>query len=360
MPDLNPPSQELQDQRTKAVNDRSEALRLVRVSDKERDVQEEKIKRLTAELVTEKQALAFMESEIHSAFTKAASTTTIDRLEQEISDQQNQPSDNQIKLEQHRQFGKAFVKGMNTKYNFNKWKNEDTTSDKRNLGAQTAAILYVYFDIPNWFSEEELCTLLGYATRNHNVGQAILRMVDRDMLTSNFDSAGTEKFYLSEWPLKFIPRSPEDNPDIETTNPTYTYFIILRMQAGRTLMNSRKKPKTPPQATATTSVTLAAAVAGAEAKAKRKLELDPQEPEKKPKRKAANANDNLNSNTEPTVKQTIEIPDSSSSDYEDEDSDSDDTPTKNNNTGFMDEDAFDQILPEAKTKGTDFNNVRDV
>ena len=183
-------------------------------------------------------------------------------------------------------------------------------------------------------------------------------LVDRDMLTSNFDSAGTEKFYLSEWPLKFVPRSPEDNPDIETTNPTYTRFITLRMQAGRTLMNSRKKPKTPPQATATTSV--AAAVADAEAKAKRKLELDPQEPEKKSKRKAANANDNLNSNTEPTTKQTIEIPDSSSSDYEDEDSDSDDTPKQNNNKGFMDEEVLDQVIPAAANKGTDFSDIRDM
>jgi hypothetical protein len=93
MTDLNPPSQELQDQRTKAVYDQAAAARLAVAKGKAKDRQEEEIKRLTENLNAEKEALTRLEAEVESALAEATSTATIDRLEQEISDQQNQPSD---------------------------------------------------------------------------------------------------------------------------------------------------------------------------------------------------------------------------------------------------------------------------
>ena len=392
MSDLNPPSQELQDQRSKAVNDRVEALRLVRENEKEKDVQEEKIKRLTVELETEKEALDFMKSEIKSAFAKAASTTTIDRLEQEISKQKLRPSITKIKLWQHRQHGKTFVNGMNSFFNFRKWNTSDDQETKvaaggqdysRNLGTQTAAILYVYYDIPNWFSEDELCTLLGYAFRNHNVRQAILRMVERDMLICKQDTTGTEKYYLSKLPLEIAGRSPEDNPDIERTNPTYAASIEIRKKEGLTLINSRKQQKaSPPQAAAVTQQPLAAVIADEkkeEAKRTLNFKNPPQQNSNKrskttaftastasitrtaPTGFTANTSDSLESVEEPPTK-SIDLSHSSSSDpsdSEESDSDSDDTPNKND-IGFMDEDVFDQIIPAATNKGTNFNNVSSV
>jgi hypothetical protein len=92
MTDLNPPSQELRDQRSKAVNDRAEAVRLVRVEEKNNDTQREKIKRLTAELEEEQKALTLMEAETGSALAKATSTTIIDELDQEIAKQVSRKS----------------------------------------------------------------------------------------------------------------------------------------------------------------------------------------------------------------------------------------------------------------------------
>jgi hypothetical protein len=192
--------------------------------------------------------------------TKATSTTTIDELDQEIAKQKLRPSITKIKLWQHRQHGKTFVNGMNALFNFRKWNTNDDQETKvaagsqdnsRNLGTQTAAILYVYYDISNWFSEDELCTLLGYAFRNHNVRQAVLRMVERDMLICKQDTTGTEKYYLSKLPLEIAGRSPEDNPDIEKTNPTYAESIEIRKKEGLTLINSRKQQKASPSQPAT-------------------------------------------------------------------------------------------------------------
>jgi hypothetical protein len=383
--DLNPPSQELQDQRSKAVNDRAEAVELIREEEKNNDIQREKIKRLTVELEEEQKALTFMEAETGSALAKATSTTIIDELDQEIAKQKRQPSITKIKLWQHRKHGKTFVTGMNELFNFQDWNTNDDQETKvvagsqdsyRNLGQQTAAILYVYYDISNWFSEDELCTLLGYAIRNHNVKQAIFRMVERNMLICKRDTTGTEKYYLSKLPLEISGRSPEDNPDIERTNPTYANSIEIRKKAGLTLINSRKHLKaSPSQAATITPLTLAEGVAEAQkADAKRELNFTnpPQQHSNKrskttasitrtaPTGFIANTSDSLESVEEPPTK-PIDLSQSSSSDSSDsEDSDSDDTPTKNNNTGFMEEDVFDQVIPAARNKGTDFNNVRDV
>jgi hypothetical protein len=412
MTDLNPPSKELQDQRLKAVNDRAEAVRLVREDEKQHGAQREKIKRLTAELETEQQALTFMETKTGSALAKAASTTIIDGLDQEIAKQKLRPSIMKIKLWRHRQHGKTFVNGMNALFNFRKWNTNDDQDTKvaagsqdntRNLGTQTAAILYVYWDISNWFSEDELCTLLGYAFRNHNVKQAVHRMVERDMLISQNDSAGTEKYYLSKVSLEFVGRSPEDIPDIEKTNPTYTVSIEIRKKEGLTLINSRKQLETSPLATSTTPQTGAAAVAEAETKANRTLDFNPKKTpslasavtdaeaaaaaalsppsKRKPERAlkssfkkrtetmtayastastaasdtlndpfTATPSDSLESDEEPPAK-TIDLSQSSSSDYSDsEDTDSEDTP----------EETFQRIIPAGRKGGTNFDNVRDI
>ena len=201
-------------------------------------------------------------------------------------------------------------------------------------------------------------------------------MVERNMLICKRDTTGTEKYYLSKLPLEISGRSPEDNPDIERTNPIYANSIEIRKKAGQTLINSRKQLKaSPSQAATITPLTLAEGVAEAQkADAKRELNFTnhPQQHSNKrskttasitrtaPTGFIANTSDSLESVEEPPTK-PIDLSQSSSSDSSDsEDSDSDDTPTKNNNTGFMDEEVFNQVIPAARNKGTDFNNVRDV
>jgi hypothetical protein len=212
---------------------------------------------------------------------------------------------------------------------------------------------------------------LGYAFRNHNVRQAVHRMVERNMLICKRDTTGTEKYYLSKLPLEIAGRSPEDNPDIERTNPTYAESIEIRKKAGLTLINSRKQQKTPPAQPANiTPLTLADGVVNAQKEdAKRKLDFK-RHSKKRPKTTAATASKaqtEVTANSSDSPKSDEDLSQSSSSDSSDSedtdpgetpDSDSDDTPKKNNDTGFMHEDAFDQILPAAKNKGTDFNNVR--
>jgi hypothetical protein len=330
----------------------------------------------------------------------------------EIAKQKLRPSIMKIKPWRHRQHGKTFVNGMNALFNFRKWNTNDDLDTKvaagsqdntRNLGKQTAAILYVYYNILNWFSEDELCTLLGYAFRNHNVKQAVHRMVKRDMLISQNDSAGIEEYYLSKVSLEFSGRSPEDNPDIEKTNPTYAETSEIRKKEGLTLINSRKQLKPSlSQAAATTPQTGAASVAEAETKANRTLDFNPKKspilasavtdaeataaaalspPSKRKPERALKSNfkkrakttastattsstaasdtlndkfpatpsNSLESDEEPPTK-TIDLSQSSPSDSSDsEDTDSEDTTEE-----------FEQIIPEARKKGTDFNNARAV
>ena len=133
--DLNPTSQELKNQRLTAIQERAAAATLAVARGKAKDRQEVEIKRLTKELNVEKEKLTQLEAEATSALTEAASTTTTDRLEQKIAVQKSQPSDTQIKLEQHRQHGKAFVKGMNTKFNFKDWSSNDSQDTKLATGS---------------------------------------------------------------------------------------------------------------------------------------------------------------------------------------------------------------------------------
>jgi hypothetical protein len=251
---------------------------------------------------------------------------------------------------------------MNALFNFRKWNTNDDQETKvaagsqdnsRNLGTQTAAILYVYYDISNWFSEDELCTLLGYAFRNHNVRQAVLRMVERDMLICKQDTTGTEKYYLSKLPLEIAGRSPEDNPDIEKTNPTYAESIEIRKKEGLTLINSRKQQKASPSQPATiTPLTLADGVADAQKEdAKRKLDFK-RNSNKRPKSTASTASKaqtEVTANSSDSLESDEDLSQSSSSDS----SDSEDT-----DPGKTPEEPFKKIIPAARKEGTDFNNVR--
>jgi hypothetical protein len=156
--------------------------------------------------------------------------------------------------------------------------------------------------------------------------------------------------------LEMAGRSPEDNPDIERTNPTYAESIEIRKKAGLTLINSRKQLKTPPANPANiTPLTLADGVEDA----KRKLAYK-QNSKKRSKTTAATANSSDSHDSDESS--SSDSSDSEDTDEETPDSDSDDTPKenndKNNDAGFMHEDEFNQILPAAKTNGTDFNNVR--
>jgi hypothetical protein len=74
-------------------------------------------------------------------------------------------------------------------------------------GSQTEAILYVFYDIPCFFSRAELELFLGVKALNHNVGGALTKMVQAHMIVMTPGRNGTEQFYLGHFGMQALKRS---------------------------------------------------------------------------------------------------------------------------------------------------------
>jgi hypothetical protein len=100
-----------------------------------------------------------------------------------------------ILLAGHRINGTTFTNTMKAWFNYQDWVHPDT-NESRLVGSQTETILYVFFDIPFFFSRAELELFLGVKALNHNVGGALHKMVQAQMIVMATDRNGTEQFNL--------------------------------------------------------------------------------------------------------------------------------------------------------------------
>jgi hypothetical protein len=116
----------------------------------------------------------------------------------------------EVHLECHHSSGKAFIKAMQKWYEFFYWK---STKDNRNIGPQTEAILLVSYDIPCFFSQTELEVFLGYVSPNHNVDEALIKMVEEKMLVKATNKVGTQIYYLGHFAMQALKRTKLPDKD---------------------------------------------------------------------------------------------------------------------------------------------------
>lgn len=108
-------------------------------------------------------------------------------LEEETAEKAYKKSS--ILIEVHRDIGLAFTSAMNTYF-----ENECEESNV-SLSSTIDAILYVFFDLPLFFSKVELETLLGCAPGNVHVTGALNKMLENEMIVKQCDSNGTHDYY---------------------------------------------------------------------------------------------------------------------------------------------------------------------
>jgi hypothetical protein len=99
--------------------------------------------------------------------------------------------------------GTTFTNTMKEWFEYQDWVHPDT-NETRLVGPQTEAILYVLFDIPCFFSRAELELFLGVKALNHNVGGALLKMLQAKMIIKTKDKIGTEQFYLGHFGMEAL------------------------------------------------------------------------------------------------------------------------------------------------------------
>jgi hypothetical protein len=107
----------------------------------------------------------------------------------------------------------------------------------RLVGTQTEAILYVFFNIPCFFSKVELENFLGVVSPNHNVGGALLKILEAKMIIKTKNRISTEQFYLGHFGMEALQRSTI--PDIGNRPNNFLESITLRIENGHQLINER-------------------------------------------------------------------------------------------------------------------------
>jgi hypothetical protein len=127
-----------------------------------------------------------------------------------------------ILLASHRMNGTTFTNTMKAWFNYQDWVHPGT-NETRLVGSQTEAILYVFFNIPYFFSRAELEFFLGVKALNHNVGGALRKMVQAQMIIMATDRNGTEQFYLGHFGMEALKRSTI--PDINNRPNEYLESI---------------------------------------------------------------------------------------------------------------------------------------
>jgi hypothetical protein len=244
--------------------------------------------------------------------------------------------------------------------------------DNRLVGSQTEAILYVFFDIPCFFSKFELENFLGVIPPNHNVGGALLKMLEAGMIIKTKNKIDTEQFYLGNFGMEALQRSTIS--DINNRPNNFLEFITLRTENVYQLINDRAarliatKKRESPAKTERLKTTKKR-----DSPAKTSTKITPQQKRKKLKRtpakdcakdssasssssyKASSSEDDDNED-EDTDKEPGNNTDDTDNDDNDNDNDNDDNDDnsdngndndndndndKDNNSGFMDQDLYD-------------------
>jgi hypothetical protein len=96
-------------------------------------------------------------------------------------------SKSSILIEADRDIGLAFTHAMKTYFDY---ESESNVS----LSSTIDAILYVFFDLPFFFSKDELETFLGYAPDNVHVTGALNKRLENEMIVKQGDSNGTIQY----------------------------------------------------------------------------------------------------------------------------------------------------------------------
>jgi hypothetical protein len=125
--------------------------------------------------------------------------------------------------------GTTFTNTMKEWFDYQTWVHP-ATNDTRLVGSQTEAILYVFFDILCFFSKVELELFLGVVSPNHNVGGALLKMVQAEMIIKTKNRIGTEQFYLGYFGMEALQQSTI--PDIDNRPNNFLESITLRIDNG--------------------------------------------------------------------------------------------------------------------------------
>jgi hypothetical protein len=84
-----------------------------------------------------------------------------------------------ILIEAHRDIGLAFTSAMKT---YSDYESEESNVS---LSSTIDAILYVFFDLPFFFSKVELETFLGCAPGNVHVTGTLNKMLENEMIVIN-------------------------------------------------------------------------------------------------------------------------------------------------------------------------------
>jgi hypothetical protein len=93
-----------------------------------------------------------------------------------------------ILIEAHRDIGLAFTSAMKTYFEY------ECKESNVSLSSTIDAILYVFFDLPFFFSKVELETLLGCAPGNVHVTGALNKMLEKAMIVKQCESNGTIEY----------------------------------------------------------------------------------------------------------------------------------------------------------------------
>jgi hypothetical protein len=141
-----------------------------------------------------------------------------------------------ILLECHRTNGKVFIMAMKKYYKFSEWK---STKENPKTGPQTEAILFVFYDIPCFFSWVALEVFMGYVSPNHNVDGAITKMVEELLLVEATNKIGTVIYYLGHFAMQALDR--DKVLDVDTRQDKYIESIAICSENGFRVISSRKR-----------------------------------------------------------------------------------------------------------------------
>jgi hypothetical protein len=93
-------------------------------------------------------------------------------------------------------------------------------------------ILYVFYNVPCFFSQAELELFFGFKFPNHNVDGVLQRIIiESNMIVSDIDIIGTGQYYLGEFGFTLLGR--HQLPNINIRNAKYLRSITICAQNGQ-------------------------------------------------------------------------------------------------------------------------------
>jgi hypothetical protein len=120
------------------------------------------------------------------------------------------------------------------------------------LSSTIDAILYAFFDLPFFFSKDELETFLGYAPDNEHVTGSLNKMVENEMIVKQGNSNGTiQYYYLGNIANQMLQRHVM--PVVGSITSVYSESITIRKRKGREEIEEQKRATLPTTSTSSPS-----------------------------------------------------------------------------------------------------------